>query len=58
MHIIFKKFKYLLDIPVMPYEFDIMSSMARFYTIYANCISISRVASLTTVKIVHWKRGV
>lgn len=42
----------------MPNEFDIMSSVAGFYAIDANGISIGRVASLTTIEIVHRKRGV
>jgi hypothetical protein len=47
-----------LNIPVVPDEINFMSSMASFNAIDTNGIAICRVACLTSIKVVHWKRCV
>lgn len=42
----------------MTNELDIMTSMTRFYAVNTYGISISRIACLTSVKVVHGKRRV
>lgn len=42
----------------MTNEFDIVSGMTGFNAIYADRVSVGGVARLTTVEIVHRKRGV
>lgn len=42
----------------MTNEFNIMASMARFDAVDADCITISRVARLASVEVMHWEWSV
>lgn len=48
----------MINLPIVSNKFNVVTSVTGFNTVDANRIPIGRIARLTTIKIVHWKRGV